>query len=379
MSYLGEEIGKLGFGLMRLPKIEKDIDIEQTKKMVDLFMEAGYTYFDTAWAYEGSEDAIRQALVERYPRDSYQLATKNAAWIKCKTREEAIEQFEVSRKRAGVDYFDYYLLHNLGAHRTKVFDDFDMYSWAIELKEKGLIRHLGFSAHATAAELEEILQKHPEFEFCQTQLNYADWESTVIECRKCYEVLRKYNIPIIVMEPIKGGTLANPPQQVKEVLDRSGSGYSYAAWALRFVADLDGLITVLSGMSSVEQMEENIRIFNAFTNLTAEEKTALNEAREILEAMPTVPCTTCHYCEKVCPQNVGISGTMEALNSYILYDDIALAKHDEGWLVRAHGFQHPTECIECGACEEACPQSIEIISNLKRFVDAVMPEKKKEA
>ena len=156
MSYLGQEIGKLGFGLMRLPQNDGKIDVEHVKKMVDAFMDAGCTYFDTAWAYAGSEDAIRQALVERYPRDSYQLATKNAAWIKCETREEAIAQFDTSLKQAGVEYFDYYLLHNLGAHRTKVFEDFDMFEWGKSLKEQGLIKHLGFSAHATAAELEEI-------------------------------------------------------------------------------------------------------------------------------------------------------------------------------------------------------------------------------
>ena len=377
MGYLGEEIGKLGFGLMRLPKDGDDIDIEQTKKMVDMFMEAGFTYFDTAWAYGGSEDAIRQALVERYPRDSYQLATKNAAWIKCKTKEDAIAQFETSLKQAGVEYFDYYLLHNLGAHRTKVFEDWNMYEWGLELKEKGLIKHFGFSAHATGEELEAILEKYPEFEFCQTQINYADWESSVIQCRKCYEICRKYEMPIIIMEPVKGGILANPPQQVRDVFDKTGRGWSYAAWALKFTANLDGLITVLSGMSSIEQMEENIRTFSGFEGLTDDELAAIEEARDIMDKMPTVPCTTCHYCEKVCPQNVGISGTMEALNAYILYDSKAQAKHDEGWLVKAHGFEHATECIECGACEEACPQSIEIISNLKRFVDAVIPEKKK--
>ena len=376
MSYLGEEIGKLGFGLMRLPQTDGKIDVEQVKQMVDAFMDAGFTYFDTAWAYAGSEDAIRQALVERYPRDSYQLATKNAAWIKCKTREEAIAQFDTSLKQAGVEYFDYYLLHNLGAHRTKVFEDFDMFEWGKSLKEQGLIKHLGFSAHATAEELEAILEAHPEFEFCQTQINYADWESTVLECGKCYEVCRKYNIPIIVMEPVKGGTLADPPQSVKDVFDRTGIDQSYSAWALKFAADLDGLITVLSGMSSLEQMEENIKTFKGFTSLTDTERAALAQAREEMAKIPTVPCTTCKYCEKVCPQNIGISGTMEALNSYILYDNKDLAKHDEGWLVRGHGYQHPTECIKCGACEEACPQSIDIIAQLERFVDAIMPEKK---
>lgn len=377
MSFLGENIGKLGFGLMRLPMNDKEINIEQTKQMVDMFMDAGFTYFDTAWAYEGSEAAIRQALVERYPRESYQLASKCAAWIKCKTREDAINQFETSLKQAGVEYFDYYLLHNLGAGRTKVFEDFDLYSWGVEMKKQGRIKHLGFSSHGTADELEDIINKHPEMEFCQIQINYADWENPVIQCRKCYEVCRAHNLPIIIMEPVKGGILANPPQPVKDVFDKSGKGESYAAWALRYAADLEGVITVLSGMSSVEQMEENIRIFRDFNGLSDDDRNVLEEARKVITSLPTIPCTNCKYCQKVCPQNVGIAGTMAAMNSYIIYDDKKKAKSDEGWLVKGHGFEHATECIKCGACEEACPQQIKIMSELERFVDTIIPDKKK--
>ena len=174
MAYLGEEIKKLGFGLMRLPKTGDVIDVEQTKQMVDRFLEAGFTYFDTAWAYAGSEDAIRQALVERYPRESFKLATKNAAWISCKTREEAMAQFDTSLKQTGAGYFDFYLLHNLGEHRTRYFDDFDMWSFVQEKKKEGLIRHVGFSFHSTPEELEEILKAHPEMEFVQLQINYGE-------------------------------------------------------------------------------------------------------------------------------------------------------------------------------------------------------------
>ena len=211
MEGIGKGIGKLGFGLMRLPTLEGGaIDIEQTKKMVDMFMDAGFTYFDTAWAYAGSEDAIRQALVERYPRDSYQLATKNAAWINCSTREEAIGQFETSLKQTGAGYFDFYLLHNLGESRTRFFDDYDMWSFVRDMKAQGKIKHIGFSAHCRADELEQILDAHPEAEFVQLQINYADWESPSIESRKCYEVARSHNVPVIIMEPVKGGMLASP-------------------------------------------------------------------------------------------------------------------------------------------------------------------------
>lgn len=216
MAYLGEEIRKLGFGLMRLPQKDGVIDVEETKAMVDAFMEAGFTYFDTAWAYAGSEDAIRQALVERYPREKFQLATKNAAWINCKTREEAIAQFDTSLKQTGAGYFDFYLLHNLGESRTQFFDKFDMWSWIKEKKEEGLIRHMGFSFHSTPEELEEILNAHPEMEFVQLQINYADWENPAVQSRACYEVARKHGKPVVIMEPVKGGMLANPPEPVEK-------------------------------------------------------------------------------------------------------------------------------------------------------------------
>ena len=298
MEFLGKKIKKLGFGLMRLPQKDKVIDIEQVKKMTDRFMEEGFTYFDTAWAYEGSEDAARQALVERYPREKFQLATKNAAWINCKTREEAIAQFETSLKQTGAGYFDFYLLHNLGEHRTKFFDDFDMWSFVQEKKKEGLIRHVGFSFHSTPEELEEILKNHPEMEFVQLQINYADWENPAIQSRACYEVARKYNKPVIIMEPVKGGMLANPPQQVKDVFEKADEKASCASWAIRFAASLEGVITVLSGMSSLEQMEDNLSYMKDFKGMSEEEKAVLKDAQTALNSIPLIPCTTCNYCAK---------------------------------------------------------------------------------
>lgn len=371
MGYLGEEIKKLGFGLMRLPKEEDVIDVEQVKEMVDLFLEAGFTYFDTAWAYAGSEDAIRQALVERYPRERYQLATKNAAWINCKTREEACAQFDDSLARTGAGFFDFYLLHNLGEGRTHYFDDFDMWSWVQEKKAAGQVRHIGFSFHSTPEELEQILQAHPEMEFVQLQINYGDWENPAVQSRRCYEVARKYNKPVIIMEPVKGGMLATPPAEVEKVLKTAEPESSAASWAVRFAADLEGVITVLSGMSNTAQMKDNLSYMKSFQGLTESQRETIKQAQEELKKVPLIPCTTCNYCAKVCPMDIGISGSFTAMNYLTLYRDLEAAKSQEEWLVGGHGKKHAEECIKCGKCEEACPQHIAIRETLKEVKEAL--------
>lgn len=370
MTYLGQEIGKLGFGLMRLPQKDGNIDIPQVKQMVDRFLEAGFTYFDTAWAYEGSEDAIRQALVERYPRERYQLATKNAAWIKCETREEAIRQFETSLKQTGAGYFDYYLLHNLGESRTRFFDDYDMWSWIQEKKKEGLIKHAGFSFHSTADELNEILTRHPEMEFVQLQINYADWENPAVQSRACYEVARTHKKPVIIMEPVKGGMLATPPESVQKIFQKADPKASCASWAIRFAADLEGIITVLSGMSSLEQMEDNLSFMKDFKGLSQADKDVLKDAQKELSRIPLIPCTACDYCAKVCPENIGISGSFTAMNYLTLYGNREMALGQENWLVSGHGKKRAADCVKCGKCERACPQHIEIRNELERVAGA---------
>lgn len=374
MSYLGENIKKLGFGLMRLPQKNGIIDMEQVKEMVDLFMKAGFTYFDTAWAYAGSEDAIRQALVERYPRESFQLATKNAAWINCKTKEDAWAQFDASLKQTGAGYFDFYLLHNLGEGRTKYFDDFHMWDWIKEKKESGLIKHIGFSFHSTPKELDDILTAHPEMEFVQLQINYADWENPAVQSRGCYEVARKHKKPVIIMEPVKGGMLATPPKTVEKLFKEAEPDSSAASWGIRFAADLDGIITVLSGMSSIEQMKDNLSYMEHFTGLTTAQKEILEKARTELNKIPLIPCTSCNYCTKVCPVNIGISGSFTAMNYFTLYGNKSAALHQAEWLVQGYGLKPATECVKCGKCEEACPQHISIRDQLTELSESLFEE-----
>jgi predicted aldo/keto reductase-like oxidoreductase len=272
-------------------------------------------------------------------------------------------------KQTGAGYFDYYLLHNFGGGRSRVFDDFDMWSFVKEKKEEGLIKHIGFSAHTTPEEVESIITKHPEMEFVQLQINYADWDDCDVQARECYEAARKHDIPVIVMEPVKGGMLATPPPSVEKIFREADPKASNAEWALRYAADLEGIITVLSGMSNMEQMEENIRIFKNIKALSPEEREVIARAQKALQDEPVIPCTTCDYCAKVCPENIGISGSFMAMNELILYDNYEIAKSDIGWNVNAQGHKPATECIKCGACEEACPQNIKIISELEKVTE----------
>ncbi len=369
--YLGEHTRKLGFGLMRLPEKDGKIDIEETKAMVDLFMQAGFTYFDTAWAYRGSEEAMKEALIDRYPRDSFTVASKLAAWIKCETREDAIKQFDESLERSGAGYFDYYLLHNLGAKRTGLFDDFGLWDFAFQKKAEGRIRHVGFSFHAGAEELDDVLTRHPEAEFVQLQINYADWEDGNVQSRLCYEVARKHNKPVVIMEPVKGGLLASPPERVMKVFKEADGNASPASWAIRFAASLDGVITVLSGMSSIEQVKDNISYMKDFMPLDENEKKVMENARKALSEIELIPCTSCGYCMKVCPMDIGIPATFSAMNMLTMYGNLKRAQGQERFHVAMQKKSRAHECIKCGACEEACPQHIEIRDRLEEAAEAL--------
>ena len=363
---------KLGFGLMRLPVNDPankaDVDVEQVKQMVDLFLENGFTYFDTAWMYNAfaSERVAKTALVERHPRESFTLATKlNAGFFD--TLEGRDEIFQAQLEKTGAGYFDYYLLHGVDAGNYEKFERLDCFHWLLEKKEQGLIRHAGFSFHDTAQKLDEILTKHPEMEFVQLQINYLDWENEWIQSRACYETAVKHNIPVIVMEPVKGGTLANLPEEAQKLLEAQNAELSVPSWAIRFAASLPGVMVVLSGMSSMEQMQDNISFMKDFVPLTEKETEAVHQAAGAIQAQIAIPCTGCSYCTDGCPQQIAIP------QYFSLYNDIKredMAK--KGWTVTYAQYDRLKEkagaagdCIQCGQCESMCPQHLTIIDYLK--------------
>lgn len=370
--YFGEATPKLGFGLMRLPKTKDGkIDLEQTKQMVDRFMEAGLTYFDTAYVYDDgdSERAAKAALVDRYPRESFTLATKLCAWMGAHDEKSAKQQFYTSLERTGAGDFDYYLLHALQAGNYKTYDKYHIWDFVKEQKEKGLIKHWGFSFHATPDILDQLLTDHPDAEFVQLQLNYADWENPDVTARENYEVARKHGKSIVVMEPVKGGALANPPTKVQEIFRQADLKASFASWAIRYAASLDGIITVLSGMSNLEQMEDNLSYMKDFRPLNAHEQQAIRKAQEAINGVKSIPCTGCHYCTGGCPKQIPIPEIFAARNRQLVWGQLqeGQAAYDQ---LAAKG-NVASDCIGCGQCERACPQQIKVIQRLKECAAAL--------
>jgi len=362
---------KLGFGLMRLPLIDANdptsIDIEQAKKMVDLFMERGFTYFDTAWMYHSfkSEEAAKTILTERYPRDSYTLATKlHSSYLKCPEDRDRI--FNEQRRKTGVEYFDYYLLHNVTADCYEELEKYDCFTWLKEKKAQGLAKHIGCSSHSSPEFLEKLLTEHPELEFVQLQLNYLDWESERVQARKCYETVTKYGKKVIVMEPVRGGALANVPAEAEQLFKAYAPESSVPSWAIRFAASLENVMMVLSGMSSLQQMEDNTGFMQDFVPLNEQETELCHKARDIINKAKIVPCTACSYCTDGCPMNIAIPGYFSIYNEDLKEDGARKEQRSGEYKALSEKFGKAGDCIGCGQCEGICPQHLPIIELLKK-------------
>ena len=364
---------KLGFGCMRFPLLNPDdpksVDLEQVKAMVDLFLKRGFTYFDTAWFYHQgtSEGVVRQALVDRHPRDSFTLADKMPlSSLKDKTAADQEEIFRTQLERCGVDYFDYYLLHNVNAESYETALALDTFSYLLGQKGQGRIRHLGFSFHDSAKVLDRVLTEHPEVEFVQLQLNYLDWESPSVQSRLCYETAARHGKKVVVMEPVKGGKLADPSPEVAQLFRGYDPAASLPSWAIRFAASLEGVMVVLSGMSTLAQVEDNTGYMSDFRPLRQEELALTARAAELIRGDGTVPCTACSYCTEGCPQHIPIPVILALYNGSIR-DPGQRDYRGEYQALEVNG----SACVYCGQCRRSCPQHIDVIGALKD-ADAVL-------
>ena len=366
-------MNRLGFGLMRLPVLDKNdaasVDVEKVKQMVDAFIDAGFTYFDTAIMYCGSasQRIAKEVLVDRHPRDSFTLATKlHCAFFD--SFEDRDRVFYDQLEQTGAGYFDYYLLHGIETENYSKFERLDCFNWLLEKKAQGLVKHAGFSFHGTPQLLDQILTRHPEMEFIQMQLNYLDWESEWVQARDVHDMAVRHGKPIIVMEPVKGGTLANVPREAETLLKTANPEMSVPSWAIRFAASQENVMMVLSGMSSIEQVTDNTSFMKDFKPLTDNEITLTRRAAEIINSQIAVPCTGCSYCTDGCPMQIPIPKYFSLYN-----EDMREDLDEKGWTVNYYhyealsgSFGKASDCIACGQCEGVCPQHLPIIDLMKK-------------
>ena len=358
---------KLGFGLMRLPETDGKIDLPHVCRMVDEYLNAGMNYFDTAYVYHGgnSEKVVKEALAKRHPRESFMVATKLPAWS-LHSEADRDRIFKEQLERCGLDYFDFYLLHSVeDGGNGDTYDRLNCWEWGRQKKAEGKIRHFGFSFHGTPEYLERLLDAHPEVEFVQIQLNYADWGNPVVQSGRLYEILHSRKIPMIIMEPVKGGTLARLAPELEAKFRAAQPDASAASWALRFVGSLPGVMTILSGMSSEEQMRDNIATFSPFVPLSEEERKLVEDVTALMLNVPQIGCTACRYCTDGCPMHISIPDVFRAINTMDLYHDEFRPKNFYQGLL-GQGFGRAGDCIGCGQCEGVCPQHLPIIDLLKK-------------
>lgn len=360
---------KLGFGMMRLPLLDENdagsVDLEQVKEMVDIFLERGFTYFDTAWMYCGfnSENTVKDALVDRYPREAYSLATKlHSSFIE--TKEDRDHIFNQQLEKTGVSYFDYYLIHGIEAESYEKYEKLDCFTWLQNKKKQGAVKHIGFSFHDSADLLDEILTKHAEVEFVQLQINYLDWDSEWVQSKKCYDVATKHGKQVIVMEPVKGGTLAKLPAEAEQMFYAHCPDSSIASWAVRFAASLPNVMMVLSGMSDMEQLLDNTSYMNDLQPLNEEEFEIVRQVVNLINSSIAIPCTGCAYCIDGCPKKIAIPKYFSLYNTD-MRDGKKRASSSGFYKKLTMTFGKASECIACGQCENVCPQHLPIIASLK--------------